>query len=232
MASQLLVRACPPFRVSGSWVAGPDSAAAVAELERKALRFLDPPELERARAINPGPRQDFLAGRIAQRAFAAELLDVRPQDLTASYSCPRCGTGPGITHGRPGYTLAAGAPVPLLLSLSRAAGWTLLAAVTAPGPGQRLGADVEDPERLDFPGFDAVALTPAEGQAVASLRGDALLRGRARLWARKEAYLKMTGEGLNRSPETLDVRERPGVRDLAPAVSGLPGNLVAAVAVG
>ena len=139
--------------------------------------------------------------------------------------------GDGITHGRPGYTLD-GAPAPLLLSLSRAAGWTLLAVVTDPGPEERLGVDVEDPQRLDFDGFDAVALTAAERQAVAPLHGDDLLRGRARLWARKEAFLKMTGEGLSRAPDTVDVRDRPGVRDLAPAASGLPVDLVAAVAVG
>ena len=226
MASQLIVRACPPFRVPGQ-----DSAPAEAELERDALQFLDPPELERARAMTSVPRQDFLAARLAQRLLAAELLGVRAQDLTARYSCPRCGSGPGITHGRPGYTLDE-APAPLLLSLSRAAGWTLLAAMTEPGPEQRLGVDVEDPQRLDFDGFDAVALTAAERQAVASLHGDDLLRGRARLWARKEAFLKMTGEGLSRAPETVDVLGRPGVRDLAPAVSGLPVDLVAAVAVG
>jgi 4'-phosphopantetheinyl transferase len=226
MASQLVVRACPPFRVPGR-----DSAPAVAALESDALRLLDEPEVERARAMMPVPRQDFLAARIAQRSFAAELLQVRAQDLHASYACPRCGSGPDIAHGRPGYLLA-GAPAPLLLSLSRAAGWTLLAAVTEPGPVQRLGVDVEDPRRLDFDGFDSVALTPAERRSVASLRGDGLLRARARLWARKEAVLKMTGEGLNRSPVTLEAADHPGVRDLAPAASGLPGSLVAAVAMG
>jgi 4'-phosphopantetheinyl transferase len=226
MASQLVVRACPPFRVPG-W----ESSPAAAELERDALIFLDQPELERARAMMPRPRQDFLASRIAQRRFAAELLHVRAQDLSARYACPRCGSRPDITHGRPGYILA-GAPAPLLLSLSRSAGWTLLAAVTEPGPDQRLGVDVEDPQRLDFDGFDSVALTPGERDALASLRGDGLLRGRARMWARKEAVLKMTGEGLSRSPETLDVVDRPDVRDLAAAATGLPGSLVGAVALG
>jgi 4'-phosphopantetheinyl transferase len=226
MASHLVVRACPPFRVPGQ-----DSAPAVAALEREALQFLDPPELERARAMMPAPRQDFLAARLAQRLFAAELLGVRARDLTARYRCPRCGSGPGVTHGMPGYELA-GLRAPLLLSLSRAAGWTLLAAVAEPGPEQRLGVDAEDPQRLDFDGFDAVALTPAEHQAIAPLRGRALLRERARLWARKEAFLKMPGEGLRRRPETVAVLIRAGVRDLAPAESGLPDELVAAVALG
>lgn len=226
MASQLVVRACPPFRVSGRL-----SSPSAAELEHDALMFLDQPELERARAMMPRPQQDFLASRIAQRRFAAELLQVPVQDLSAHYACPRCGSGPDITHGRPGYTLA-GAPAPLLLSLSRSSGWTLLAAITEPGTGQRLGVDVEDPQRLDFDGFDSVALTPGERHALASLGGDGLLCGRARLWARKEAVLKMTGEGLGRSPETLDVLGLPGVRDLGPDATGLPGSLVAAVAVG
>jgi 4'-phosphopantetheinyl transferase len=226
MASQLVVRACPPFRVPGQ-----DSTEAVAGLERSASQLLDRAERERARAMVQPVRADFLAGRIAQRLFAAELLGVRAGDLAASYSCPQCGSGALIPHGRPGYTLA-GTPVPLLLSLSRVAGWTLLAAVAEPAPGERLGVDAEDPLLMDFEGFDAVALAPSELQAVAALHGSALLRERARLWARKEAFLKMTGEGLRRAPETLAVLTRHGVRDLAPAESGLPGHLAAAVAFG
>lgn len=226
MASELAVRACPPFRVPGQ-----DSTEAVAGLERSAGRLLDGAELERARAMVQPARSDFLAGRIAQRLFAAELLGVRAKDLAASYTCPQCGSGAVISHGTPGYT-RAGAPAPLLLSLSRAAGWTLLAAVLQPAPKQRLGVDAEDPRLMEFDGFDAVALTPAERQAVAPLTGSALLRERARLWARKEAFLKMTGDGLRRAPETLDVLDRHGVRNLAPAESGLPGHLAAAVAFG
>ncbi|MBP1136856.1 4'-phosphopantetheinyl transferase [Arthrobacter sp. PvP023] len=226
MASQLVVRACPPFRVPGQ-----EPAETVAGLERRAGELLERTELDRARAMVPRTRDDFLAGRLAQRMLAAELLGVRARDLAARYSCPQCGTGPDVSHGRPGYTLD-GVPVPLLLSLSRAAGWTLLAALKSPAPGQRLGVDVEDPTRMEFGGFDAVALTPAERQAVALLRGTALLRERARLWARKEAFLKMTGEGLRRPPETLDVLDLAGIRDLASAESGLPDHLVAAVALG
>ncbi|AXJ10667.1 4'-phosphopantetheinyl transferase superfamily protein [Arthrobacter sp. PM3] len=220
MASHLVVRACPPFRVPG---------------DERAL--LDGPELERAQAMAARTREDFLAGRVAQRRFAAGLLGVEASDLTACYSCPRCGTGAEISHGRPGYLLR-GAPAPLLLSLSRAAGWTLLAGVVDPDPGLRLGIDAEDPARTDFEGFDAVVLTPAEQADLAGLHGAALLRGRARLWARKEAWLKMTGTGLRTAPNTVDVRQdgqdgpagRPGLRDLPGSETGLPAELVAAVA--
>jgi 4'-phosphopantetheinyl transferase len=237
MASHLVVRACPPFGVSG--VPGvPETAVAAAassELEREARSLLDGAELERARAMTPRTRQEFLAGRLAQRRFAAGLLGVPPAGLTAWYSCPRCGTGADISHGKPGYRLRGDA-VPLLLSLSRAAGWTLLTGLVDPEPGQRLGIDVEDPARADFDGFDDVVLTAAEQLHLAGLDGIFLLRGRARLWARKEAWLKMLGTGLQTAPDTLDVLGpdvdgRAGLRDLAPAETGLPADLVAAVAV-
>ena len=98
-----------------------------------------------------------------------------------------------------------------------------------------LGIDVEDPARADFDGFDDVVLTPAEQLHLAGLAGIALLQGRARLWARKEAWLKMLGTGLQTAPDTLDVlapavNGRAGLRDLPPAETGLPADLVAAVA--
>ncbi|MCU1532463.1 MAG: 4-phosphopantetheinyl transferase family protein [Arthrobacter sp.] len=220
MQPLLVLRSCPP-----GWPGGQ---------EHYAQALLDAAELQRADAMRPGPRAVFLAGRLAQRRFAAELLDVPASELTACYACPRCGTGPGVTHGRPGYSwgnaAGAGTTVPLLLSLSRASGWTLLAAVTDPEPGLRLGVDVEDPGRLDFDGFDEVALTPAERPHLRGLSGQVLQRERARLWTRKEAWLKMTGEGLRTAPETLDVLHRSGIRDLAPAETGLPADLAAAVA--
>jgi 4'-phosphopantetheinyl transferase len=205
------------------------------QLEREARSLLDGAELERARAMTPRIRQQFLAGRLAQRRFAAGLLGVQASDLTAWYSCPRCGTGADISHGRPGYRLR-GEAAPLLLSLSRAAGWTLLAGLVDPESGQRLGIDAEDPARADFDGFDDVVLTAAEQLHLAGLDGIPLLRGRARLWARKEAWLKMLGTGLQTAPDTLDVLGtnvdgRAGLRDLASAETGLPADLVAAVAV-
>ncbi|XAS68897.1 4'-phosphopantetheinyl transferase superfamily protein [Micrococcaceae bacterium Sec5.7] len=193
-------------------------------------RLLDGIERRRAAAMRPEPRAAFLSGRAAQRRFAAELLEIPTSELAVHYSCPRCGSGPGIAHGKPGYS-SNGVPSPLLLSLSRAPGWTLVAAVVSPAPGLRLGVDVEDPRRMDFPGFDAVALTDSERRDIAPLAGRELLNERTRLWARKEAWLKMTGEGLTVPPADLDVRYRPQITDLEPSVSGLPDSLVAAVAV-
>jgi 4'-phosphopantetheinyl transferase len=193
------------------------------------LPLLGPAELERAAALAPRPRAVFVAGRRALRTFAAELLGVPPSDLTTNFSCPRCGTGPDLSHGRPGYAFH-GRQVPLALSLSRSSGWILVAAVVEPPAGVTIGVDLEDPDRLDFDGFDDVALAPAERAALAGLSGPALLHERARLWARKEAWLKMTGGGLTTAPDTLDVLQRAELRDLAPGEAGLPLTLRAAVA--
>lgn len=171
-----------------------------------------------------------MAGRRALRAFAAELLDVPASGLTTHFSCPRCGAGPELSHGRPGYRLN-GEQVPLALSLSRSSGWILLGAVVAPPAGFTIGVDLSDPSGMAFEGFDGVALSPAERAALAGLAGLPLLNGRARLWARKEAWLKMTGAGLGTAPDTLDVLSRPEIRDLAASEAGLPPDFRAAVAV-
>ncbi|HEY9355093.1 MAG TPA: 4'-phosphopantetheinyl transferase superfamily protein [Arthrobacter sp.] len=192
---------------------------------------LEPVEAARAAAMAPGARARFIAGRAALRRFGAVLLDLPAGELEVSYACPRCGSGPALAHGRPGYT-RGGEPLPLLLSMARTQQWILLAGLPAPVSGMQLGVDAEDPARLDFDGFDAVALGPEERYAVENLAGPELLRERARLWARKEAWLKMTGEGLRRDPRTVDVLAMPGLADLDPADTGLPETLVAAVAIG
>ncbi|MDQ0756881.1 4'-phosphopantetheinyl transferase superfamily protein [Arthrobacter sp. B3I4] len=210
MAAQLILRAVPPFPVPPA-----------------AREALDNVELARAHGMAPGPRAAFLAGRVAQRQFAAELLGVPASGLTAAYDCPRC--GPGSAHGRPGYSLH-GVPAPLLLSLSRSAGWVLLAAVPDPPTGLLLGVDVQDPAGADFDGFDDVALGPAERASLSGLSAAALVSARARLWARKEAWLKLCGTGLRTAPDALDVLHHPGIRDLPPAETGLPARFAAAVA--
>ena len=217
--AQCKVRAVPPFLLPGE-------AAAV---RREAEHLLDGVELARAKALAPAAGTRLLAGRLALRRFAAELLSVPAADLTVAYSCPRCGTGPELGHGRPGYSYR-GAPLPVPLSLSRAGDWTLLAAVVDAAPGVRLGVDIEDPLRTGFDGFEAVALTAAERRTLRDAPAELLPAARARLWARKEAWLKMTGEGLTIAPSSLDVLDRPGLRDLGPDETGLPPHLAAAVA--
>lgn len=192
-------------------------------------RLLEPVEAARAAALEPGHRERFVAGRAALRRFAAELMDLPAGELEVSYACPRCGSGPDLAHGRPGYT-RRGEPLPLLLSMARTQEWILLAGVPGPGAGMRLGVDAEDPARLDFNDFDAVALSGRERRTVGKLSRPELLRERARLWTRKEAWLKMTGEGLRTDPQTVCVLAKPEIYDLDSRQTGLPPALVAAVA--
>lgn len=182
----------------------------------------------------PDPGLEFLASRLAQQDFAATLLGVPALRLQAAYSCPDCGSGPDIAHGRPGYLLDGG-PAPLALSASRRSGWVLCAGVVHPEPGLRLGVDLENAAGTEFAGFDGVALTGRERRHLGVLEPARRTHERARLWARKEAWLKMTGEGLRVSPDSLDVLESPGLWDLElPAAADgrdLPAGLVAALAV-
>ncbi|MHA7199813.1 4'-phosphopantetheinyl transferase family protein [Arthrobacter alkaliphilus] len=182
----------------------------------------------------PDPGLEFLAARLAQQDFAATLLGVPASRFQAAYSCPDCGSGPDIAHGRPGYLLDGG-PAPLALSASRRSGWVLCAAVVHPEPGLRVGVDLENAAGTEFAGFDDVALTRQERQHLGALEPGQRPHERARLWARKEAWLKMTGEGLRVSPDSLDVLDSPGLWDLAlpDCAEGreLPVGLVAALAV-
>lgn len=222
MDSRLVLRAANVSADLPCPQAGPGAADGLIPGRAEALR---------AAAMEPGAAARFLAGRAALRRFAGNILDIPAAQLATAYSCPRCGSGPDLSHGRPGFT-HHGRLLPLLLSMARAGDWVLLAALASPAAGERLGADVEDPERLGFEGFDFVALTDAEKDAVAGLRGPALLRGRARLWTRKEAWLKMTGDGLRTDPRKVAVLDKPGLIDVPAAATGLPASLVAAVALG
>jgi len=197
------------------------------------LGHLGDPALERARRFaNPTDRNEFVAGRVALRHFAASLLEVSPSRLTPDYHCPQCGKGQD--HGRPGFMLD-GAPAALALSASRAQGWLLLAGVVNPGLGIRLGVDLEATDQAAFVGFDDVALSAGEKHFLTTVPDEERAGQRARLWARKEAWLKMTGEGLRRNPAEVDVLDRPGLRDLnshSDAGIDLPEGFVAALAVG
>ena len=163
---------------------------------------------------------------------------MRPGELTAAYSCPECGTGPELDHGRPGYLLG-GAPAGLILSLSRSHGWALLAAGPAGAAddmaGAAVGVDLEQSAGVGFPGFDDVALTPTERRRLAALAPEDAMPWRAAAWARKEALLKARGTGLRVEPASVEafagLPDGTVLVDLDTVALGLPAGFAAALAV-
>lgn len=195
---------------------------------------LDPAEHGRAARIKePSGRLDFLAGRVALRNFAAGILGVGPELLTGAYSCPDCGTGPDLDHGRPGYWLD-GTPAGLTLSLSRCRGWAVLAAAPAAVGHVAIGIDLEHSSGVRFDGFDGVALTPSERRLVGALAPDQAMLRRAAAWARKEALLKARGTGLRIDPATVEAFAEPAdgavVVGLDTVALGLAPGFAAALA--
>ena len=175
---------------------------------------------------------------------------MRPGELTADYSCPDCGTGPELDHGRPGYRLRgdiasqgagrslspgiSGLPSSgLSLSLSRSRGWALLAAGDR-GAGRAVGIDLEHVAGVGFPGFDDVVLSTAERKLLSALPLDLVDLWRTAVWARKEALLKARGTGLRVDPCSVEAFSAPGdgdvIIELDTVALGLPKGFAAALA--
>jgi 4'-phosphopantetheinyl transferase len=112
--------------------------------------------------------------------------------------CEHCGGA----HGKPRVieprTVTGGE---FFVSKSRAAG-TVAVGVTDAGP---LGIDIESLEKMSRARVDEVAFALAERALIDAADAAERNRIRTRLWSRKEAYLKATGEGLRRDLVTVDV---------------------------
>lgn len=145
-------------------------------------------------ARRPGSATEFA------RVVLGALLHLKPHLVPLRRSCRRCGS---TEHGKP-YVL--GHPI----HFSASAAGNRAAVATGPGP---LGIDLV---RLADIGPDAAyAILGDEEWASDS-------RALATLWARKEAILKATGDGLAIDPR--DVRVSPP--DAAAALLAWPGGSV------
>ncbi|MHA7271128.1 4'-phosphopantetheinyl transferase family protein [Arthrobacter sp. HLT1-20] len=205
----------------------------LAAVDQSLAVLLEPAEQARAGTIMVGTaRHDFIAGRVAQRLMAAEMLGAAPQDLVSAYRCPDCGPNPMPSHGRPGYLLN-GVPAAISMSFSRSHGWALAAMV--PVAGLFLGTDVQHIASVGFAGFDDVALGPAERVRLAAVTPAGRDAWRAAAWARKEALAKLSGLGLRTDPAGIFAFPPPGsavdVWEVAHGSVGLPDGFAAAVAV-
>ncbi len=211
----------------------------LAAVNQRMISLLDPAETARAATIaDVATHRDFIAGRVAQRLMAAELLDAAPQELMSAYSCPECGSNPVPSHGTPGYLLR-GVPVALSISFSRSHGWALAAMVRA--AAVPLGVDLQNIAQVAFDGFDDVALSSTEKAYLGRLATGARDAWRAAAWARKEAMAKASGLGLRTDPALIEAfpgnengKRGPAaeVWDVKSASVGLPEGFAAAVAMG
>ena len=143
----------------------------------------------------------------ARAAHGADVVGVQPDEIRVGRHCPACGA---VSHGRPWARVdgtadggaetpgradgratagrgAATSPRPVLgVSLSRS-GPHLLTAVRV---GGGIGVDLEEAAAVDRGWDPALVLHPAEASQ------DRTAEDRARLWAGKEAVLKLLGTGL------------------------------------
>ncbi len=155
-------------------------AISVAAAEaRGAFRHLAPDEHERAaRFVVPEPRRRYAAGRGLLRHLLGLYLD-RPPERVA------------IGSGRNGKPVLAGGGLHFSVSHSRD---RLLLGFAGDRP---LGVDVE--EVRDTPDLLAVArryFAPDEAAGLAALRAPERAASFFSLWTRKEACLKVHGEGV------------------------------------
>lgn len=196
------------------------------DLQERLLGLLDDPERARRSAVvHTGRRDARLVGQAALRLLLSEHLSVEPEGL--KFTCEPCAACGGA-HGRP---VLEGRAAHFSLSYSTEA--VLVAVADAP-----VGVDVEavpEPEVVD----DVLpALHEEEVRVLRELHPSERVRAFARVWTRKEAYLKALGTGLARDP-SLDY-VGTGLRPRSPANCrlldvSLPGTLgvsaVAAVAI-
>ncbi|MYW10628.1 4'-phosphopantetheinyl transferase superfamily protein [Streptomyces sp. SID2563] len=222
LESVLLPTALPPLPAALPPPAGPGPGrpelwlVATAAHEETAARYaplvLGPAELARAEEFRrPTDRATYLCAHVGLRRVLGNHLGVAPRTVSVARApCPGCGD----PHGRP--VLPDG---PLHFSLSHCEGLSLIAVAATP-----VGVDVEpvpDPRTL-LEAADVVH--PLEAAELAALAPALRPAAFARVWTRKEAYLKGLGIGLGADPSTEYVGAGP-----APAAPG--GWLLADIAV-
>ncbi|MEB8337514.1 4'-phosphopantetheinyl transferase family protein [Streptomyces endophyticus] len=195
------------------------------------LAELDRRERHRASGfLRPRDRLRYVAAHVVLRRVLALYLGLEPGAVRFGRAdCPRC-RGP---HGRPEVRDAEGAPH---FSLSHSGDLAMVAVAREP-----VGVDVQTVPSLETMELCGHRLHPQEWAEMSELPAGERALAFARVWARKEAYLKGLGFGLARrlDADYLGGRGRLAgavgewlVRDLGEAGEGAAArDAVAAVAV-
>jgi 4'-phosphopantetheinyl transferase len=150
------------------------------------VSVLDERERERAaKFVRDVDRHSYLAAHIALRHVLGRHLGLPPEQLAfARLACPNC----GAPHGRP--TLAEADPA-IHFSLSHGGDLVLVGVAATP-----VGVDVEEVPDPRVAADLTARLHPAEQREIAAAARSEVAF--ARVWTRKEAYLKGIGTGLSR----------------------------------
>ncbi|MEE1757170.1 4'-phosphopantetheinyl transferase family protein [Streptomyces sp. SP18CS02] len=157
------------------------------------LDLLD--EGERARHdgfLRDGPRALYLTAHALLRRLVAAQLGSDPREVRFTHVCKHCDDP--RPHGKPGL---AGADLEFSLSHS---GDRVAVALSLAGP---VGVDVE--RVADYPDLPLAVLGPSERGELDRVPASGRAAAFTRYWARKEAVLKATGDGLMTDPALLTV---------------------------
>ncbi|MFD5268543.1 4'-phosphopantetheinyl transferase family protein [Streptomyces sp. NPDC058335] len=162
---------------------------------------------ERARAasfLRPRDALLWIAAHIALRRLLAATLGLTPQEVAYDREpCRGCGGPHGRPVLRPGPGARGGEPA-VHFSLSHSGGRALVAVAAAP-----VGVDIQRTPPARTAQVCVHRLHPGERAELEDLPPDRLGAAFGQLWARKEAYLKGIGTGLERPPRA-DYLGTPG----------------------
>ncbi|MFE0701884.1 4'-phosphopantetheinyl transferase family protein [Streptomyces sp. NPDC058872] len=158
------------------------------------LTVLDEEEHRRVAAfVRDADRVLYAFAHLALRTVLSAVTGAAPGELRfARDPCPCCDK----PHGRP--VLTTGSPE---FSLSHTRGLVVIGTASTP-----IGVDVETVPAPEAAEQLVKVLHPAERAELEATRPEDRPAAFARLWSRKEAYLKGLGTGLGRDPAADDVR--------------------------
>jgi 4'-phosphopantetheinyl transferase len=167
--------------------------ARVDDVTDRHLEFLDRHEQDRlARLRQQGDRDRFVLGAAVLRGLVAALEDTEPGLVTLDRTCARCGAqhGPVAVLGRPWHC-----------SVSHSGSFAVVA-VVGTDAASTVGIDLETTCPPDWEELLHDVLAPDEVEPADEAEF-------VRTWARKEAVLKATREGLSRPMTTIDLAAPP-----------------------